>query len=189
MTIIESKPAPLSIEGIIAKVTLSSSDQKAINAAKSRIADITALIAATEPDRAGNQKNSQLHRESDAIEQVFLANPTRENAEAFHDALVRLRDAEVSFARIDGVCHLTMNAASRSLESVAMSALDAALKNLDESAASTRKALIETANAFSDDGELSIFDGRLAVTKSNLEGERTEARSNPLSWLTSRGLA
>ena len=187
MTIIPDQPAPLAIESILAKVSLSPADKKAITAAQSRIADIMALITATEPDRHG--RTSQLHHDADEIELVFAEAPTRENAELLHVALVRLRDAEVSFARIDSVCHSTMNAVSRSVESVAMNALDAALKSLDESAAATRKAMVETASVFGEDGEIKIFDSRLALTHANLEGERTEARSNPLSWLAYRGLA
>ena len=187
MIILENQPAPLAIESILAKVTLSPADKKAISAGKSRISEIMALISATEPDRHG--RTSQLHREADAMEQVFAQAPTRETAEALHVALVRLRDAEVSFARIDSVCHATMNAVSRSLEGVAMSALDSALKNLDESAAATRKAMVESSSLFGNDGEIDIFDKRLALTRANLEGERTEARSNPLHWLSSRGLA
>lgn len=187
MLILENQPAPLAIESILAKVSLAPADKKAITTAQSRIAEIMALIAATEPDR--NNRTSQLHLEADEMEQVFAENPTRENAEALHVALVRLRDAEVSFARIDGVAHATMNAVSRSLESVAMNALDAALKNLEESASSTRKAILESASVFGEDGEIEIFDKRLALTRANLEGERTEARSNPLHWLSSRGLA
>ena len=103
MTIIENQPAPLALESILSKVTLSPADKKAITTAQSRIAEIMALIAATEPDRNG--RTSQLHREADAMEQVFAEAPTRENAEALHVALVRLRDAEVSFSRIDSVCH------------------------------------------------------------------------------------
>lgn len=187
MITLENQPAPLAIESILAKVSLSPADKKAVAAAKARIADIMALITATEPDRNG--RTSQLHREADAIEQMFAENPTRENAEALHVALVRVRDAEVSFSRIDATCHATMNAVSRSLEAVAMSALDAALKNLDASAAATRKAMVETASVFGEDGEIQSFDKRLAITRANLEGERTEARSNPLSWLGYRGLA
>jgi hypothetical protein len=187
MTIIENQPAPLAIESILAKVILSPADKKAINAAQSRIAEIMALIASTEPDRHG--RTSELHREADAIEQVFAEEPTRENAEALHDALVRVRDAEVSFARIDAVCNATMNAASRSLAAVAMSALDAALKNFDASAAQTRRSMIETASVFGEDGEMKTFDSRLAITRANLEAERTDARSNPLHWLSFRGLA
>lgn len=187
MTILENPPAPLAIESILAKVSLSPADKKAITAAQSRISDIMALIAASEPDRHG--RTSQLHLEADEMELVFAEAPTRENAEALHVSLVRVRDAEVSFARIDSVCHSTMNAVSRSLEGVAMSALDSALKNLDESAAITRKAMVETASVFGEGGEIDIFDKRLALTRANLEGERTEARSNPLHWLAYRGLA
>ena len=187
MTIIENQPAPLAIESILAKVSLSPADKKAISAAQARIADIMALISATEPDRHG--RHSQLHVEADEMEQVFAQEPSRENAEALHVALVRLRDAEVSFARIDATCHATMNALSRSLEAVAMSALDAALKNLDESAGITRKAMVESSSLFGEDGEIDIFDRRLAITRANLEGERSEARANPLSWLAYRGLA
>jgi hypothetical protein len=187
MTIIENQPAPLAIESILAKVSLSPADKKAISSAQSRISEIMALIAATEPDRNG--RTSQLHREADKIELVFAEAPTRENAEALHVALVRVRDAEVSFSRIDSVCHSTMNAVSRSVESVAMNALDAALKNLDESAAKTRQSMVETAGVFGEGGEMKTFDSRLAVTRSNLEAERTEARANPLHWLSFRGLA
>lgn len=187
MTIIENQSSPLAIDSILAKVSLSPADKKAITAAQSRIAEIMALIAFTEPDRHG--RTSQLHREADEKEQVFAQEPTRENAELLHNALVRLRDAEVSFARIDGVCNETMNQVSRSVESVALNALDAALKNLDESAAATRKAMVESASLFGEDGEIDIFNKRLAVTKSNLEAERTEARANPLHWLAYRGLA
>jgi hypothetical protein len=187
MIILENQPAPLAIESILAKVTLSPADKKAIQAAKSRITEIMALISATEPDRHG--RTSQLHRQADEMELVFAEAPTRENAEALHVALVRLRDAEVSFARIDSVCHATMNAVSRSLEVVAMSALDSALKNLDASAAKTRQSMVESSGLFGEDGEIQSFDKRLALTRANLEGERTEARSNPLSWLAYRGLA
>jgi hypothetical protein len=187
MIILDTQPAPLSIDSILAKVSLSPADKKAITAAQSRIGEIMALISATEPDRHG--RTSQLHREADEMEQLFAENPSRQNAEALHVALVRVRDAEVSFARIDAVCNATMNAVSRSLESVALSALDSALKNLDASATATRKAMVESASVFGEDGEIDIFDRRLAITRANLEAERTEARSNPLHWLSYRGLA
>ena len=55
------------------------------------------------PDRQGRQ--SQFHRIADEAVAAFWAAPTRELAEKAHDALVRNRDAEVSFAVLNEGIH------------------------------------------------------------------------------------
>jgi hypothetical protein len=187
MTITEAPAAPLSVENIIRRVKLSASDAKAVSAAQARVAEIMEIIAGCEPDRNG--RLSKLHGEADKIEAEFYENPTPEGAEKLHGAILRLETAKMTFGRIDAGCHHALEQASAALAPVAMKALDDALATLDTEAAATRAALVKTATVFSDTGEIAIFDSRLAVTRANLEAERTEARHAPLHWLASKGLA
>jgi len=180
-------PAPLSLTGIFKSVSLTSAESKIVSTAQAKIADAVALIAATEPDRFG--RISQLHLDADTAEQAFLADTSRENAERFHDALVRCRDAEVSFSRIDAICNLAMRAASQSVRDVAESVVTRASENLESEAAAHRAAMVKAAATFGEDRELGAFDLRLAATRAALADEAAEARRDPLHWLTQRGLA
>lgn len=186
MQILEAPPAPLSVENIIRRVKLSAADAKAVATAQARVAEIMGIIKATEPDRHG--RISQLHTEADRIEAEYYATTSRETAELLHAAIVRLETAKLSFPRIDAGCHHALALASSNLAPVAMKALDDALAILDGEAAATRAAIVKTSSVFSDDGETAIFDSRLSITRANLEGERTEARRDPLAWLANRGL-
>jgi hypothetical protein len=88
-----SPPAPLSLTGIFKSVSLTPAESQAVSSAKTAIDLALDIIAKTEPDRNG--RISQLHFAADAAERDFLAETTLENAERFHDALTRCRDAEV----------------------------------------------------------------------------------------------
>lgn len=190
MQIIEAPPAPLSLTGIFSNIQLLAPEKKRVESAREKIASIMGIISSTMPDSkfVQMQGNSWLHEEADRAGEAFGRELTQETAAAFHDALVRVRDAEVSFPQIDNYCHAGMAAASLSLRDVAEAVIDRAGKLLETEAGAHRAAMVKAAATFGDDHELASFDRRLDATRNALDGELVEARRDPQSWLAQRGL-
>lgn len=190
MRIIEAPPAPLSLSGIFSSVQLLAPEKKRVDAARAKITEILGIINSTMPDSKfeNHPRNSWLHEEADRAGEVFGRELTPEAAEAYHDALVRLRDAEVSFPQIDSYCHAGMNAAAQSLRDIAEAVIARAGQLLETEAAAHRTAMLKAAATFGEDHELATFDRRLEATRNALDGELVEARRDPQHWLAQRGL-
>jgi hypothetical protein len=169
---------------LIKNVKLTTSAKQSIAAAQAEVDRLMDLATACEPDRNG--RTSQLHLLADEAEQVFLAEPSRENAEAFHDALTRCHDAEVSFKRIDFVIHQHLPRAAKIAEPAALEIIDGALAELDKQHQTAKANVSKNATIFADVAQLDRQHGALVAA---LEGERAAALENPLHWLQSKGIA
>jgi len=161
----------------------SAAAKKLISEAQKRVADLLSLVDQCEPDRSG--RTSQLHKDADAVELEFLATPSREMAEKFHHALVRCKEAEISFPRIDGAIHALLPAAAAVAAPAALELLDLALAALDAEAA-TAKASAKAQNVFFDIGSI---DRQHAAAKADLESHRAAIHADPLGFLRTYGHA
>lgn len=160
----------------------SATAKKQIAEAQARIAALMGIIAATEPDGGG--RISALHLAADAAEQVFYAYPTLENAEIFHDSLIRSRDAEVSFERINRAIHRLFPACHEAARPAALEILDSAIAALDAEAATARANVAKSATVFSDIGSIEVAH---AAARVGLENHRSEIARDSLGWLASFG--
>jgi len=184
---IEEQIAPLSLNGIFSAIKLEADQAAAVKTSQAKIDHCMAIIKNTEPDRQG--RLSALHLAADIAGEAFAKSLKAEDAEALHEALVRNRDAEVSFSVIDLHCNAGLKAASQALRPVVESVLTVAAELLEKEGASHRQAMIKSEATFGASHELHAFDQRLAATRFALAEELTEARRDPLNWLRQRGLA
>ncbi len=134
------------------------------------------------PDRNGRQSN--LHVIADEAVAAFWAAPTRELAEKAHDALVRNRDAEVSFAVLNEGIHKALPKAAKIAEPAALEIIDQAIAELnkqhDAAIAAAPKGGIFTSRA--------TLDAQHATALSELQGERNAILvGDPLHWLETHG--
>jgi hypothetical protein len=172
-------------DAVLAGLKPSASAKSAIAKAQAEVDRLLGLVTACEPDRGG--RTSQLHHEADMAEQVFLADPSRENAEALHVALVRCRDAEVSFKRIDSVIHHHLPRASKLAEPAALEIIDAALAELDRQHEAAKANISKASTLFQDVARL---DRQHEAAKGELVGERNAVLTgDALHWLRLKGFA
>ncbi len=162
----------------------SAAAKKALTEATGKIESLMSIVRATEPDRSG--RISALHAAADAAEQDFVAAPTLENAEKFHDALVRTQDAQVSFARIDAAIHSLLPSVVESTIPAASEILDSAIAALDAEAATAKANVSKSATVFSDVGSI---DAAHQAARAALEGHRAEINRDALGWLRMFGHA
>lgn len=160
----------------------SATAKKQIAEAQARIATLMAIVCATEPDAGG--RISALHLAADAAEQVFYATPTIANAEIFHDAVVRSRDAEVSFERINRAIHRLFPACHEAAQPAALEILDSAIAALDAEAETAKANVSKSATVFSDIGSIEVGH---AAALAGLESHRAEISRDALGWLASFG--
>lgn len=177
----------LSLDALIRRQKLTTTDRKATDTAVAEIGTILKVIARNRPSSHGTV--SKLHLAADKAESILVTNPTAENAEALHDALVRHRDAEVSFTRIDAALNLASRTRIDSLRPVAERILDAVEADLETEAAKRREEFVKADAVFGESGDASEFDRRLARTRSFLADERVAIRQNgaALDWLAKMG--
>ena len=161
----------------------SAASAKLIKEATNERNRLLALAVELEPSRQGRQ--SQLHLIADEAVRAFWAAPTRELAEKAHDALVRNRDAEVSFAVLnEGI--------TRALPKVAQAAQPAALQIVDDAIVELNRqheaaiAAAPTGGVFATRAQL---DAQRATALSDLQAERNNlvAGADPLHWLECHG--
>lgn len=159
---------------------LTSQEKKIVTAHSELNAELHRIILATEPDRHG--RHSELHQLRDAAQQSFLASPSRERAEAVHEAQVRLDTATSSFAVIDQACHQKFAETRRELASIVNAVAERALKDLNTALATHRTAL-QAAGGLADDTELAQHDERAQATREALGNNLAELSADPLQWL------
>ena len=174
----------MQVSKFITSARPSATAKKQIAEAQARIATLLGIVAATEPDAGG--RISALHLAADAAEQVFAASPTIENAEVFHDSLVRSRDAEVSFSRINNVIHSLFPGCHETAAPAAFEILDSAVVALDAEAATAKANVAKSATVFSDIGSI---EAARAAAVAGLESHRAEISRDALGWLASFGHA
>ena len=161
----------------------SAASSKLIKEATAERNRLLALSSEIAPDRQGRQ--SQFHRIADEAVAAFWAAPTRELAEKAHDALVRNRDAEVSFAVLDEGIHLNLPKASQAAQPAALQIVDDAISELNRqhaaAVAAAPKEGVFTSRA--------TLDAQHATALSDLQGERNAilAVADPLHWIEMNG--
>jgi hypothetical protein len=145
---------------------------------------LLALSSEIEPDRQGRQ--SQLHRIADEAVAAFWASPTRELAEKAHDALVRNKDAEVSFAVMNEGIHKALPKVAKIAEPAALQIVDDAIAELNRqhaaAVAAAPKEGVFTSRA--------TLDAQHSTALSDLQGERNAILTgDPLHWIEMHGFA
>ena len=167
---------------LIQSIKLSAASKKLLAEATRKRDELLVLSSAIAPDRPG--RTSDLHRIADEAVAAFWAAPCRELAEKAHDALVRNRDAEVSFAVLDEGIHRTLPKAARIAEAAALQVIDdaiAELKRQHEAAV----AAAPSGGVFTTKAQL---DNQHAAALQELQGERNAILTgDPLHWLESNG--
>jgi hypothetical protein len=144
---------------------------------------LLSLAVELEPSRQGRQ--SQLHLIADEAVAAFWAAPSRQLAETAHDALVRNRDAEVSFAVFNEGIHLNLPKVAKLAEPAALEIIDQAIAELNRQHEAAIAASPE-GGVFSTRAQL---DAQHASALSDLQAERNAlvAGADPLHWLEMHG--
>jgi hypothetical protein len=161
----------------------SAASAKLITQATNERNRLLALAVELEPDRQGRQ--SQLHLIADGAVRAFWAAPSRQLAEIAHDALVRNRDAEVSFTVLNEGIHLNLPRVAKLAEPAALEIIDQAIAELNRQHEAAVAASPE-GGVFSTRAQL---DAQHATALSDLRGERNNlvAGADPLHWLECHG--
>ena len=134
------------------------------------------------PDRNGRQ--SQFHRIADEAVAAFWGAPSRDLAEKAHDALVRNRDAEVSFSVLNEGIHKALPKAAKIAEPAALQIVDDAIAELTRQ----HEAAIAAAPSGGIFTSRATLDAQHATALSELQGERNAILTgDPLNWLESNG--
>ena len=134
------------------------------------------------PDRNGRQ--SQFHRIADEAVAAFWGAPTRELAEKAHDALVRNRDAEVSFSVLNEGIHKALPKAAKIAEPAALEIIDQAIAELNKQ----HEAAVAAAPSGGVFTSRATLDAQHATALSELQGERNAILTgDPLDWIEMHG--
>ena len=181
------------IQLIAESVPFSSKDKQQIDKARVQTQEINQTIdrILADPAHAPSHKYfCWLHNEVDRIEAELIDNPSYENAERFHAAIVRFNQAKDTQQRVGGALQLALQRVSQSLTDIVNSLLDATRKKIIAEA-DKRRAELATSNRalFSNEDEKRTLEARVQVLIHELNSERTEAMRDPLSWLDRAGLA
>ena len=170
---------------LIKSIRLSAASKKLFAEATRKRDELLDLAVQLAPDRNGRE--SLLHKEADAAVQAFWAAPSRELGEKAHDALVRNRDAEVSFAALDQGIHKNLPAAARIAEAAALQVIDDAIAELNKQHEAA-VAAAPSGGIFSSRTQLDI---QHATALQELQGERNAilTGSDPVNWLERFGFS
>ncbi len=168
---------------LIQSIKLSAASKKLLAEATRKRDELLVLSSAIAPDRPG--RTSDLHRIADEAVAAFWAAPCRELADAAHDALVRNRDAQVSFDVLNEGIHRTLPKAARIAEAAALQVVDDAIAELNRQ----HEAAIEGAPKGGLFATRANLDSQHAAALSELQGERNSlaAGGDPLHWLECHG--
>ena len=183
----QTNSAPLNVGSLIRRQKLSAGDKATLRATCERIAKSLDLIAATRPSANGHY--SRLQAAADAAEREAMSDPTSENVERLHLAVVRASQATVSFDRIN----LALNAAIRreidSLAPLSNRLLDGTAAALETEGKKRLAEIVHADAVFGEGGDGTEFSRRLDATRANLSDERTQVNTAgaALSWLCRHG--
>ena len=168
---------------LIQSIKLSAASKKLFAEATKRRNELLQLSSAIAPDRPG--RTSDLHRIADEAVAAFWNAPCRELADAAHDALVRNRDAQVSFDVLNEGIHKNLPAAARIAEAAALQVVDDAIAELDRQ----HVAAIEGAPKGGLFATRANLDSQHATALSELQGERNSlvAGADPVHFLETHG--
>ena len=167
---------------LIQSIKLTTASRKLFSEATKRRNELLQLSSAIAPDRPG--RTSDLHRIADEAVAAFWAAPCRELADAAHDALVRNRDAQVSFDVLNEGIHRTLPKAARIAEAAALQVIDDAVAELNRQHEAA-VAAAPSGGVFTTKAQL---DNQHAAALQELQGERNAVLTgDPLHWLECHG--
>lgn len=173
-----------SINQLLTSVKLTGSDKK-------QIADVTAQYQAigdiqlqTAAVTIGNP-GPPLHLAVDAAILALENEPTRENAERLHDAIVRREQANLSAGTIAHHLHGAFMRTSAKLKPLALRIIDEAEAAAKETHKTQREAMVAGGV---DKAVLATHDAKLSETLANLEGERKSAEAHALDFIQRHGI-
>jgi len=175
------------------QITFKPADLKAISAARKSTEAINQTITRILYDRphaARAEHFSWLHHNADAMEAVMIDNPTHENAEAFHAALVRFDQAKGTAQRIGESLAIALQKVSQLIAPIVSSLLDQVQATITEAGEKRDAELSVSDNSlFSNDSERQAVQSKIAKLLAQLAATRKEAASDPLGFLEREGLA
>lgn len=168
-------------------------DRKAIDAARQETAEINQTINKVlyDPSHAPSESYfGWLHLEVDRLEQVVIDNPSHENAERLHAAIVRFNSAKDTQQRIGGALGIAAQKVSQSVVGTVQGHLGKVEQRIQKEA-DLRRAELKPSNhaLFSNADEKRALEARVATLLADLANERTEASTDPLGWIERNGLA
>jgi len=178
---------------ICESIALSAKDRREIDSARLKAADINSVIGKCLGDPAHAPRHeyfSWLHLEVDRCEAELVENPTHENAEKMHAAMMRFEQAKLSQERIGGALSVAAQKVSQSVAGIANNLLDQVRKTILVEA-DKRRAELATSNhsLFSNAPEKTALEARVQALIHALNAERGEMVRCPLGWLDRHGLA
>ncbi len=181
------------ITKIAETITFKPADLKAITAARKSTEGINQTITRIlydKPHAARAEHFSWLHHHADQLEAVMIDNPTSENAEAFHAALVRFDQAKGTAQRIGESLAIALQKVSQSIAPIVSSLLDQVHVVITEAGAKRAAEIAVNDNAlFSNADEKRTLESKISKLLAELEATRKEAASDPLGFLEREGLA
>ena len=168
---------------LIESIKLSAASKKLLAEATRKRDELLQLSTDLEPDR--HNRHSKMHELADQAVAAFWAAPSRELAEKAHDALVRNRDAEVSFASLNQGIHKNLPAAARIAEAAALQVIDDAVAELNRQ----HEAAVEGAPRGGIFATRANLDSQHAAASQELLAERNAILTggDPLHWLECHG--
>ena len=153
-------------------------DLKTISAARKSTEGINQTITRIlydKPHAARAEHFSWLHHNADRLEAVMIDNPTSENAEAFHAALVRFDQAKGTAQRIGESLAIALQKVSQSLAPIVSSLLDQVHVVITEAGAKRAAELAVTDNAlFSNFEEKKSVESKIAKLLAELQATHVE---------------
>ena len=178
---------------IAESIAWSAKDRREIDSARLKAADINGVIGKclADPAHAPRWEDfSFLHRAIDAIETELIDNPSHENAERLHAAIVRFDQAKVTQQRIGAALGIALSKVSQSVAGIVAGHLDKVEQRIQKEA-DLRRAELKPSNhaLFSNADEKRALEARVAQLLSDLASVRTEAWQDPLGWIERNGLA
>jgi hypothetical protein len=179
--------APLDVTSLIKRQKLSASDRTALRSTCERIARSLDLIESNRPSKTNFY--SRLQAAADAAEREAMDDPTPENVERLHVAVVRASQATTTFDRINVALNAAIRREIDSLTPLANRLLDATATAL-ETEGKKRLAEITQADAtFGEAGDSTEFQRRLDSTRVSLSDERSAVNQGgaALDWLCRHG--
>ena len=181
--------APLDLTALIRRQKLSAADKTTLVSTCQRIAKSLDLVAATRPSKSAHY--SRLQAAADAAEREAVGDPTPENVERLHLAVVRANQATVSFPRINAALNAAIRREIDSLTGLANRLLDGTAAALETEGKKRLAEIVHADATFGEAGDGTEFERRLAATKANLADERRAVNQAgaALDWLCRHGFS
>jgi hypothetical protein len=179
--------APLDLTTLIRRQKLSGSDRTALRSTCERIARSLDLIESSRPNAAGHY--SRLQAAADVAEREAMDDPTPENVERLHLAVVRASQATTTFDRINVALNVAIRREIDGLAGLANKVLDATATALETEGQKRIREIAQADATFGEAGDSTEFQRRLTATRTNLADERSAVNQGgaALDWLCRHG--